>query len=284
MGIRRCENENVKMKHGSIFSGVGGFDLAASYLNWENVFQIEIDSFCQEVLRRRFPSSVRYCDIRRVNAKKYYGAIDVISGGWPCQPFSAAGKRRGSSDNRYLWPQMLRIINEVRPTWVVGENVVGITSMVQSSLSTSLADQASLWEEDKTYTVEEEFIIETICKDFERMGYSVQPIIIPACAVGAWHRRDRIWFLAYSDRFRYERRLFGTCRTEEILPAPFLTRIKTFNLQRIEKDILAKPGLIENYDGFSTRLVKNEIKGYGNSIVPAIAYEIFRAIDIIHHA
>jgi len=272
------------MKHGSVFSGIGGFDLAASYLGWENVFQIEIDPFCQEILRKRFPDSVRYGDIRRVNAKKYNGAIDVISGGWPCQPFSTAGKRRGNSDNRYLWPQMLRIINEVRPTWVVGENVVGITSMVQSSLSTSLADQASLWEEDKTYTVEEEYIIETICKDFERMGYCVQPIIIPACAVGAWHRRDRIWFLAYSDRFRYERGLFGACRTEEILFAPFLTRFKTFNLQQIEKDILAKPGLIENYDGFSTRLVKNEIKGYGNSIVPAIAYEIFRAIDIIHHA
>ncbi|RFM34454.1 DNA cytosine methyltransferase [Chitinophaga silvisoli] len=271
------------MKHGSVFSGIGGFDLAASYLNWENIFQIEIDPFCRKVLGNRFPNCVRYDDIRKVNAKKYYGAIDVISGGWPCQPFSTAGKRKGNNDNRYLWPQMLRIIDEVRPTWVIGENVVGITSMVQSNLSISLADQAALWEEDKNFTIEEEFIIGTICKDLERMGYSVQPIIIPACAIGTWHRRDRVWFLAYADCFGYERGMLGSCETQTILSTSFFTRFKTFNLQQIEKDLLAEPGLIENYDGVSSRLVKNQIRGYGNSIVPAIAYEIFKAIDFIHH-
>ena len=114
------------MRHGSLFSGIGGFDLAAEWMGWENVFQCEKEEFCQRVLRFYWPKARLYGDVRKFDATIFRGTIDVLSGGFPCQPFSVAGKRRGTSDDRYLWPEMCRIINEVRPHWVVGENVLGL--------------------------------------------------------------------------------------------------------------------------------------------------------------
>lgn len=121
-----------------------------------------------------------------------------------CQPFSLAGKRQGTTDNRYLWPEMLRAIREIQPAWVVGENVGGIVSMVQPGTEIEMGCEASLFEEDYYTEEEQTYVIETICEDFEDEGYSVQPILIPACAVGAPHRRDRVWFVAHrnSDRRR----------------------------------------------------------------------------------
>lgn len=187
------------MQHGSLFSGIGGFDLAAWWLGWENIFNVEIDPFCRQVLKTHFPLAAQFDDIKKFNGRRYYGAIDIISGGFPCQPFSLAGQRRGREDDRYLWPEMLRVIGEVRPTWVVGENVAEILSLVQPGVPIDLAMQTYFGKENQEIITEHEFIVETICKDFERIGYSIQPFLIPACGAGAPHRRNRVWFIAYSE-------------------------------------------------------------------------------------
>lgn len=188
------------MTHGSLFSGVGGFDLAAEWMGWENLFHCEINEWCQKVLRFHFPKSIQYDDITRTDFTPWRGKVDVLTGGFPCQPFSVAGQRKGQEDDCYLWPEMLRAIREIRPTWVIGENVAGILSMVQPGSEVTVESQASLFEtSDKETLLEQEYVIETVCRDLEREGYSVQPILIPACGVGAPHRRDRVWFIA-SDR------------------------------------------------------------------------------------
>jgi len=162
------------MRHGSLFSGIGGFDLAAEWMGWENVFQCEKEEFCQRVLRFYWPKARLYGDVRKFDATVFRGTIDVLSGGFPCQPFSVAGKRRGTSDDRYLWPEMCRIINEVRPHWVVGENVLGLLNWGRG------------------------MVFEQVQVDLEAAGYEVWPYILPAAGIGAPHRRDRIWIVAYA--------------------------------------------------------------------------------------
>lgn len=191
------------MNHASLFSGIGGFDLAAKEVGWNNVFQCEIDPFCQSVLKYYFPKTVLYEDIKRTDFTSWKGKIDVLTGGFPCQPFSVSGQRKGADDDRYLWPEMLRVIRETRPRWVIGENVAGITNMVQPGSETDVETKSDQDEENYKETIlEQEYIINTICDDIEREVYSVQPIIIPACGVGAPHRRDRVWFIAHSNGSR----------------------------------------------------------------------------------
>lgn len=159
------------LSHGSLFSGIGGFDLAAHWMGWENVFQVEKDEWCRKVLAKNFPETKRYEDIKEFNAKKYEGTIDVISGGFPCQPFSVAGKRKGKDDDRYLWEEMLRVIATIKPTYVVGENVTGIIGLA----------------------------LDTVLSDLEAQDYTTETFIIPACSKNAWHRRDRVWIVAYAN-------------------------------------------------------------------------------------
>ena len=195
------------MTHASLFSGIGGPEVAAAMLGWDNVFHCEINPFGRQVLEYWFPNSDSYEDITKTDFTKYRGQIDVLTGGFPCQPFSYAGKRGGQADDRYLWPEMLRVIDEVRPTWVVGENVAGITTMVESCEITDMGGETSLFEEDNglhRFRSEHTFTIERICRDLESKGYSVQPMLIPACAVGAPHRRDRVFIIAYSASCRSE--------------------------------------------------------------------------------
>ena len=170
------------MTHASLFSGIGGFDLAAEWAGWINVFNCEIDPFCRRVLAYHFPNALQYEDIKTTDFRPLRGGVDVLTGGFPCQPFSLAGKRKGTDDNRYLWPEMLRAIRELAPRWVVGENVFGIVN----------------WSDG--------LVFEQVCADLEDEGYEVQPYLIPACAVDAPHRRDRVWFVAHrrnaEDTFR----------------------------------------------------------------------------------
>lgn len=163
----------MTMTHASLFSGIGGFDLAAEWAGWTNAFNCEIDPFCRKILKYHFPDAEQYGDIRTADFTIWRDRIDVLTGGFPCQPFSLAGKRKGTEDDRYLWPEMLRVIRTVRPRWVVGENVYGIVN----------------WSEG--------MVLDTVCSDLEEAGYEVQPYIIPACGVGAPHRRDRCWFVAH---------------------------------------------------------------------------------------
>lgn len=155
------------MIHGSLFSGIGGFDLAAEWAGIETKWQVETDNFCNKILEKHFPNAKRYKDIKET---KELERVDIITGGFPCQPFSIAGKRKGKDDDRYLWEEMLRIITEVKPTYVIGENV------------------ANLWNMG----------FENLLVDLEDEGYEVESFIIPACAVNAPHRRDRIWIVAYN--------------------------------------------------------------------------------------
>lgn len=188
-----------KLTHGSLFSGIGGFDLAAGWMGWTNVFHCEINEFCTRILNHHFPNAEHYADITKTDFTPWRGRIDVLSGGFPCQPFSLAGQRKGADDDRYLWPQMLRAIREIQPSWVVGENVAGILTMVQPGEEVEVGSQTSLFGEAdrKRVLLRQEYVVETICRDLGSEGYSVQPLLIPACAVGAPHRRDRIWFIAH---------------------------------------------------------------------------------------
>ena len=163
------------MTHASLFSGIGGFDLAAEYMGWDNVFNCEWEDFPHRVLQHQFPNAEQHRDIHDLDATQYHGRVDVLTGGFPCQPYSVAGKRKGKEDERHLWPEMLRVIRECSPRWVVGENVRGLVS----------------WNGG--------LVFEEVCVDLEAAGYSVQPFVLPAAGVNAPHRRDRIWFVAYAD-------------------------------------------------------------------------------------
>lgn len=185
------------MTHASIFSGIGGAELAAAWMGWTNLFHCEIQDFPRQVLDYWFPDSISYGDITRTNFEQWNGKVDVLTGGFPCQPFSLAGQRRGADDNRYLWPEMLRAIREINPTWVVGENVIGIKTMVESCEEIKVGRTDDLFEENYIYREESWFTLEKICEELNAAGYSVQPFVIPACAVGAPHRRDRIWIVAH---------------------------------------------------------------------------------------
>jgi DNA (cytosine-5)-methyltransferase 1 len=162
------------MRHGSLFSGIGGFDLAAQWMNWTNVFHTEWNEFGQKILQHHFPQSISYHDIIKTDFTIHNGDIDIITGGFPCQPFSNAGKRKGTDDERYLWHEMLRAIQQIRPTYVVAENVRGLL------------------------TIDGGMVFEQVCADLEAEGYEVQPILLPAAGVNAPHRRDRIFIVGYA--------------------------------------------------------------------------------------
>ena len=304
----------VKLTHGSLFTGIGGFDLAAEWVGWTNIFQCDNDKYCTRILEKNFPEITRYGDIKQFNATQYYGKIDVLSGGFPCQPFSIAGKRKGSDDDRFLWPEMLRIISEIAPTWVIAENVSGLL------------------------TQEQGVVFERCCTDLEALGYEVQPLVIPACAVNAPHRRDRLWIIAHSfgsrfipgqksnrqktrktgkntqfgfkqfsvqwttpdsDRFRFQktRTEQQTTGTSGVGSKGFITdsdssnKSRCFDRQREKQSRRSNSWYIQfkgagNYtqspvcrrdDGIPNRV--DRIKSLGNAIVPQVAYQIFKAIS-----
>ena len=164
-----------KLTHGSLFSGIGGFDLAAEWMGWENIFHCEWNEFGQRVLKYYWPKAISYEDITKTDFSIHRGKIDILTGGFPCQPYSSAGKRLGSEDDRHLWTKMLRAIREIKPRYIVGENVYGLTN----------------WNGG--------LVFNEVQTDLENEGYKVQPCILPACAVNAPHRRDRVWFVAYSN-------------------------------------------------------------------------------------
>ena len=169
-------------------------------LGWENLFHCEINPFGRRVLDYWYPNSKSYEDITRTDFTEWRGRVDVLTGGFPCQPFSYAGRRRGAEDDRYLWPSMYRAIDEIQPTWVVAENVAGILTMVEQGEVSKVAGSASLFDafDDLRgrYELRETFTLQRICSDLESHGYAVQPVLVPACAVGAPHRRDRVFIVA----------------------------------------------------------------------------------------
>lgn len=173
------------MKHASLFSGIGGFDLAAEWMGWKNVFACEIESFGQTVLNNHWNKSTIYEDITTTDFTFWRGRVDVLTGGFPCQPYSLAGLRKGTEDERHLWPEMLRAIREIQPGWVVGENVHGLIS----------------WNGG--------LVFEEVQADLEAEGYEVQSFVLPAASVNAPHKRERAWIVAHdstSDRWARKRK------------------------------------------------------------------------------
>ena len=185
------------MTHASLFSGIGGAEIAATWMGWRNLFHCEINPFGRKVLEYWYPNSTSYEDITKTDFSEWRGRVDVLTAGFPCQPFSVAGQRKGADDDRYLWPQVVRAVREIRPAWVVGENVAGILTMVQPGEEVEVGSGSALFDENHLYRTEQQYVIETVCQYLEREGYSVQPFVIPACAVGAPHRRDRVWIIAH---------------------------------------------------------------------------------------
>lgn len=299
------------MTHLDLFSGIGGFAYAADQV-WDDVTHIfcDNDPFCQKVLAKHWPESEIYGDIRQLTADsngewqsqskrvkpksgEWLGdGIDLVTGGFPCQPFSAAGLRRGTADDRHLWPEMLRVIRLAKPKWVIAENVRGILT----------------WNEG--------MVFEEVCTDLEAAGYEVQPFIIPAVAVNAPHRRDRVWFVA---------KLIDTAgnglpRSGNSTPAKQSRRPKAkpdtadkhaananqhgFQKSRSEQQAggdrqfdeatwdadwsalaaelcSVDDGLPVELDGFKltkSQHRKEQIKAYGNAIVPQVAIEIMKGM------
>lgn len=290
------------MNHASLFSGIGGFDLAAEWMGWTNVFNCEWEEFPRQVLKHHFPNAAQYGDIKELDATAYAGRVDILTGGFPCQPYSLAGKRKGKEDERHLWPQMLRVIRECAPRYVVGENVRGLVG----------------WNGG--------LVFEEVCSDLEACGYAVQPFLLPACGVGAPHRRDRVWFVAYSERIRLEHGTKqGSPRKGSRKVGPFLAADIETNgsvqyatdpddagLQgckitggtpqgKKERDeqpprcVLptwenfptfppvcgGNDGLSKKLDGITfSKWRRESIKAYGNAIVPQVALQIFKAINL----
>ena len=171
-----------KLNHLSLFSGIGGLDIAAEWAGFCIAGQCEWAYYPTKVLEKHWPDVPRWRDIRTLTKESFYErtglrTVDIVSGGFPCQPFSVAGKRNGKNDDRYLWPEMLRVIAELRPRWVVGENVAGIVNLA----------------------------LEDVLSNLEAEGYESRAIIIPACAVDAPHRRDRVAIVAYDESQRKRR-------------------------------------------------------------------------------
>jgi DNA (cytosine-5)-methyltransferase 1 len=291
------------MNHASLFSGIGGFDLAAEWMGWTNVLHVERDPFCQKVLKHHFPNSQSFDDVKTFDGRPFRGRIDILTGGFPCQPYSSAGKRLGKDDERHLWPEMCRIISEIAPAFVVGENVRGLLN----------------WNGG--------VVFEEVCADLEGMGYEVWTGVLPAAGVGAPHRRDRIWFVAHrQDHGQPQAEVFGRERAEyephnwhEVRPtsdavgggrdAPNAERdglehctkrggsrkSQGATRQRVAGYVASESwagfptqppvcggddGLPSELDGITFSKWRAEsIKAYGNAIVPQVAYQIFQAIQ-----
>lgn len=244
------------MTHASLFSGIGGFDLAADWMGWENLFHCEWNPFGQQVLKHHFPKSISYNDITKTDFTIHRGQVDILSGGFPCQPYSTAGLRKGKEDERHLWPAMLRAIREIEPSWVVGENVRGLVSWGGG------------------------MVFDEVQTDLETEGYEVLPFLLPACAVNAPHRRDRIWFIAYSDKIRFQ----STMENEKLGGQFGFTKRNECNQWNT---FPTKPAICGGNDGLPNELdnvsiskwKKESLMAYGNAIVPQVAYQIFNAIE-----
>lgn len=294
------------MKHGSLFSGIGGFDLAAEWIGWKNIFQVEIDERCQRLLKQNFPNGARYGNIKEFDGTKYRGTIDVLSGGPPCQPASLAGKRQGEKDDRWLWPEAIRVFGEIRPRIGFFENP------------------------DDLLTLDNGEPFERICSALENFGYKVETYGLPAACVGAWHERDRIWIIAYANDISNTRELDNrttSCKTKRgkgenqikgetldgqriwIKPHTEVETISNVDSQRLQKPTCGKlrsifetngtserskfsgthaevgaywqtePGVVRMVHGLPDRV--DRIKELGNAVVPQVVFEFYKAINVI---
>lgn len=303
------------MLHISLFSGIGGFDLAADWMGWENIASCEINPFCNRILAHYWPGAYHHDDIHTLTIDVLKNELDkrftdwqsddiILTGGFPCQPYSQAGKRLGKDDERHLWPEMRRVIREVRPRYIVGENVSGLIN----------------WSDG--------LVFEEVQVDLENEGYEVQAFVFPACAVDAPHRRDRVWFIANADQSGRKEWREADRRAHKAKDASGVDdRIKRHGINGVvahpdnqgckrnrafdvtEKQITfsgryrndisgnawqkfptqspvctGNDGIPAKLDGITFPKRRNEsIKAAGNAIVPQVAFKIFQAIEQINN-
>ena len=255
--------------HIDLFSGIGGFALACRWAGIETIAFCEIEKYAQRVLRKNFPGIRIFEDVRQFPATEFRKPF-LLTGGYPCQPFSQAGKRRGAEDDRHLWPSMFGIIRTSRPTWVLAENVAGHVTLG----------------------------LDEVLADLESEGYAVQPLIVPACAVDAPHRRDRVWILGNAtsklgdecgEYRETSRRQISESRnaSREIAFADSdnARRVKQWRSESIQSELVAaecgnrwsaEPNVGRVAHGIPRRV--DRLRGLGNAIVPQVAYEIIKAI------
>jgi DNA (cytosine-5)-methyltransferase 1 len=287
----------MKLKLLDLFSGIGGFSLGLESTGFfETIAFVEKDKFCRKVLQKNFNNIPIEEDIRNVRGTNY--AADIITGGFPCQPFSVAGKRKGTADDRYLWDETIRVVAECKPRWFIGENVEGLININNG------------------------MVLRQVQTDLEDQGFQVQCIVIPASGIGAWHQRKRVWIVAYSDSNRHRSKIRGSSTEEKRIPVQnreehsstrkssgansvwdsdnkYVSNSNNKRLQRFNTEQLTskqKLGFTSNKnnerrktwwqtqsefcgvpDGISFELDKDRsgrIKSLGNSIVPQIARQI----------
>jgi DNA-cytosine methyltransferase len=244
------------LTHGSLFSGIGGFDLAAHWAGVTNLWACEIDPFNQDILKKRFPETLVYGDIRTADWQSA-AAVDILSGGFPCQAFSTAGQREGSESEKNLWPDMHRVAGIVRPTWIVAENVPGL-----------------VYGENAPY-------FEQICADLEALEYEVWAHLIPACAFGTQHERYRLWIVANARIARCEDdRIAGRISAQDTpvagsrCPVGWLAPWK--DVARLVRGICH--GVPQRLDRPGEQLNRQRLRSLGNAIVPQVAHYIFDRI------
>lgn len=241
------------MRHLGLFEGVGGFALAAKLMGWQTVAWVEKDEECQRVLKKNFPESKAYADILEFSGQEFTGNIEIVTGGFPCQPFSSAGERSGTDDERYLWPEMLRVLRKVQPRWVVAENVYGLL------------------------TIDNGFTVESICADLENSGFQTPVILDTASdAFGLPTLERHIWIISEANGKRLQRREKDQDSNENERQfqgtnsgIPNRWDISATEFRGVDKRVsqrLDKAG-------------KHRVQQLGNAIPPLIAYQIFRTIE-----
>lgn len=237
------------MKHLGLFEGIGGFSLAARWMGWETIAWCEINPFCQQVLKHHFPNAAPHSDIITTDFTVYRGMVDILTGGFPCQPVSNIGLQLGDADPRYLWPQYRRAIREIAPPWVVPENVHGLLT----------------WNGGELFR--------QICEDLEADGYEVCPVVLPASGAGAGHQRNRIWIIAHSAERRLERR--ERRNTEGYREAA--DRSVPALVEDRDWTAYARSFIHRGVHGLPNRV--DRTAALGNAIVPQVAHQIFQAIQ-----
>lgn len=259
------EEDFDMMRHLDLFSGIGGFALAARMAGgFETVAFCEIDKYCQRVLRKNFPNVPIHDNVKTLNGNEY-GPIDIITGGYPCQPFSLAGKRSGANDDRHLWPEVFRITRSIKPRWLLLENVVGHITLG----------------------------LDDVLSDLDSIGYTSQPFVVPACAVDAKHRRDRVWIVANASRIQPEREEQWAKRKRTWTGGESFNvsnangagcEKQRFTITDEKEDAPAEcsrwwesePAVGRVANGIPNRV--DRLRGLGNSIVPQVAAVILDAI------
>ena len=250
------------MNHGSLFAGIGGFELAAQWMGWNNVFSVEIDPFCTTILQHHFPNSHKHGDITTFDGTEFQGKVDIITGGFPCQPFSKAGNQKGRGDERYLWPEMFRVIREVGPRWVVAENV-------------------------RAFINDRGLAFDAVMSDLESEGFEVFPCVLGAASVNAPHKRERVFLVAHvADGDGADLKRWNTHRTDEGMateanrtqPPHRPTQWETF--PRFRPVCGGDDGISAELDSMSFHQWRTKsVTAYGNAVCPPLVFELFKAIQ-----